>query len=129
MRWFLVPVCICAVSGILYASKVTVDADGGADYTSLDAVLTLINASSIDPDTIEMTGSDLDTYDWTTNMSVTTVGTLVIRSTQTEPDSFPIIIRNATSNYNFMKVTDLYFENITFSDCQSSGGYFFAPHI
>ena len=111
-----------AVFSFVYASKVTVDADGGADYTSLDAVLALINASSIDPDTIEMTGSDQDTYNWTTGMSVTTVGTLVIRSAQTDPDVFPILIRDANSNWNFMQTTNLYFENIIFSNCQSSGG-------
>jgi hypothetical protein len=45
-------------SASMQASKVTIDADGGADYTTLDAVLAAIEANSIDPDTIEFIGND-----------------------------------------------------------------------
>jgi len=111
VHWVCIAVAIVSMG--VSASKVTIDADGGADYTSLDAVLVLIQANSIDPDTIEFIGSDQDTYSWTTYLDRSTVGTLVIRSTQTSPNSFTILEQSSTSrSWTLLQTTNIYFENL-----------------
>ncbi|MBN1756808.1 MAG: DUF2341 domain-containing protein, partial [Chitinispirillaceae bacterium] len=99
----------------VYASKVTVDADGGADYSSVDAVLALIEAESIDPDTVLIIGDDQDTYSWSTSLSTTAVGTIVFRGLETSPNQFPIINKSGNRSWDFYKNTNVYFENLLFS--------------
>ena len=114
-----------AFVSFIYASKVTVDADGGANYTSLDAVLSAINSSSIDPDTIEAVGSDQDTYSWSIDMTVSSVGTLVLRSTQTSPNLFPILTKSGGAGWAFIQNTNLYFENFIMGTSTTSDPYLF----
>jgi autotransporter-associated beta strand protein len=110
-------VSLLAAYDISYASKVTIDADGGAGYTSLDDVLAAVSANTITPDTIEMIGSDQDSYTWSTYVNRYDIVTLVIRSTQTSPDLFPIITQSSAAiSWGFLQNTNIYFENITLSN-------------
>ncbi len=93
------------------AFKVTVDADDGANYTTLDAVLYAIQNSGLDPDTIEFIGSDQDSYTWTTYVDASR-GTILFRSTQTNPDLFPIISHSNNDCFNFFNKNQIIFENI-----------------
>ncbi|MBN1760730.1 MAG: DUF2341 domain-containing protein, partial [Chitinispirillaceae bacterium] len=120
----LLAITALLVSGAsVHASKVTVDADGGAEYTSLDAVLSAIESNSIDPDTIEFVGNDQDTYSWSTYMSRTNVGSLLLRSKQTNPNFFPLINRSGDVCWNFFQNTNVYFENLILPDGSSGDVY------
>ena len=117
------------LSNVSFATKVTVDEDGGADYTSINSVITDMNSSTVSPDTVLITGSDQDAYTISTDMTRTDMGTLVFRSDRTDPDLFPVITHTAgTGHYSLIQVTDVYFENLiisaagtTVSNAQSVG--------
>ncbi|MBN1578214.1 MAG: DUF2341 domain-containing protein, partial [Chitinispirillaceae bacterium] len=100
----------------------TIDADGEAGYTTLDAVLAAIQANSIDPDTILFIGDDQDSYSWSTTMTRTNVGTLVLRSEQANPNLFPIINKTGDRCWDFIKNTNIYFENFIIPNGQSTTG-------
>ena len=95
------------------ASKVTIDADLGANYTSLDAVLSQIQSGAIDPDTIQFIGNDQDTYTWTVFCD-RTLGDILFIGIQNDPDLFPIINFNAQT-YSFGDRNNLAFENLIFT--------------
>jgi autotransporter-associated beta strand protein len=117
LKLLLASIWLLVISQDLYASKVTVDADGGAGYTSLDAVLTAIQANTITPDTIEMIGSDQDSYTWSIYVGRFDIVTLVIRSTQTSPDLFPIVTQSSAAiSWGFFQSTNFYFENLILSN-------------
>lgn len=88
----------------------TVDADGGADYTSLDSALNAI-AEGQNIDTIKFVGSDVDTFTWSTYLSQN-IGTITFKGTKSDPDSFPVIIHTNHSTYNFFNETNGRFERV-----------------
>jgi fibronectin-binding autotransporter adhesin len=67
------------------AAVLTVDADGGADYTSVTAAF----AAVANGDTIKFVGSDIDSY--TISGSYPNVGNIVFKSEATHPDSFAVL--------------------------------------
>ncbi|NLE01202.1 MAG: hypothetical protein GX640_15150, partial [Fibrobacter sp.] len=81
-------------------SVVTIDADGGADYRSLDTVLSAIKAGTLDPDTVKFIGNDQDTYTWSTYCDKS-IWWIVFKGTQSDPDKFPIINHTKEPLYNF----------------------------
>lgn len=88
----------------------TVDADGGADYISLDSALNAI-VGGLNIDTIKFVGSDVDTFTWSTYLSQS-IGTITFKGTKSDPDSFPVIIHTNHSTYNFFNVTNGRFERV-----------------
>jgi len=92
------------------ASRATIDQDGGATFTSFDAVMTAIEGGS-DWDTIEFVGSDQDNYTWSSYAS-RGIGKLYIISTATDPDRFPIITNTNSNTFNFFNNNEIYFENL-----------------
>jgi hypothetical protein len=109
-------VILLSCYSLVFASKTTIDADGGASYTSWDAVITAIQGGS-DWDTVEFVGSDQDSYTWTAYCEKS-IGTIYIRSTQTNPDLFPIInhtTTDASGDWQFFNNVSAYFENVIFT--------------
>jgi hypothetical protein len=104
----------CAVG----ATKVTIDADGGANYTSLDAFLKFYNDSTsrIMPDTVQFTGNDIDTFLMSTYISNRApAGGILIQGSKTNPDSFPVINHaGAEDYYNFLQ-GKVSFEKVSFA--------------
>ncbi len=100
------------VTGIVYQGNVvTVDADGTADYSSLDAVLTAIQNGAIDPDTVLFIGSNQHTYSWSTYVDKG-IGYIVFKGIETDPDKFPIVSRSGNDVYNFFDKTDVHFRRL-----------------
>lgn len=104
------------------ASRVTVDADGGAHYLSLDDALSAINSGFIDPDTVLFTGDDQDTYSWTTDMTRTDAGTIVFRGEQIVPDRFTIVNKAGSRCWEFFKNNNISFHNLILPAGTSSDG-------
>ena len=98
----------------IYALKVTVDADGGANYTSLNQVLAAMRAGSISPDTVEFIGNDQDTYIMSEWVNVE-IGTLYFIGRSTDPDNFPVINHTSQQYMDFFSKNDLHFERIIFT--------------
>ncbi len=98
----------------IYASRATIDADGSADYTSIYTLIADLNNSTISPDTVLFTGADQDSYTITLDISRTDLGTIMIRSDQTNPDLFPLITQTAT-HWVLLANNNVYFENLIFS--------------
>lgn len=91
---------------------VTVDADGPASYSSLDAVLVAIEAGSIDPDTVKFIGSNQHTYSWNTPVDKS-LGYIVFKGAETDPDKFPIINHSGSADgYNLFNKTDAHFQRV-----------------
>ncbi|HEX2956599.1 MAG TPA: immunoglobulin domain-containing protein, partial [Chitinispirillaceae bacterium] len=116
----LVLIFLSFLYSAIYGTNVTVDADGGAAYPSLDSLLKYYQAtgSVILPDTITFTGNDIDTFFMTEYLAEAEVptGGVLFRGLNLNPDSFPVIIHNkqGTTHYNLllMKVS---FERIVFT--------------
>lgn len=90
---------------------VTVDADGPADYSSLNAALSAIQGGSIDPDTVIFIGSNQHTYSWSTYVDKS-IGYIVFKGAETDPDKFPIINHTDHDLYNFFNKTDIHFHRL-----------------
>ncbi|MBN1306613.1 MAG: hypothetical protein JXA18_01755 [Chitinispirillaceae bacterium] len=108
--WFYASIAILLGGMNSQATKVTVDADGGADYTSLDSVLMAIGSGSLDPDTVEFIGSDQDSFPWTTYVGIS-IGSIIFRGRATDPSKFPVINHSGNNSYNFFNATSVSFEN------------------
>lgn len=98
--------------GIVYPENVvTIDADGNADYDSLDAALADIKSGAIDPDTILFIGSNQHTYTWSVSLG-SSLGYLVFKGEETDPDKFPIINHTKGENYYFFDSSDAHFQRL-----------------
>ncbi|HEX3019034.1 MAG TPA: autotransporter-associated beta strand repeat-containing protein, partial [Chitinispirillaceae bacterium] len=107
-----------------FASKKTLDADGGADYTSFDDAINAVVSQNLD--TLLIIGNDKDAYSWTA-VNDGYLTSLYIRSTQTVPDSFPVITRTGASDLgNLFRFNDMYFENLVFDNGSSSAAQVFS---
>ena len=100
-----------------FAVTVTIDADGGAQYSSLDVILSAIQNETIDPDTVLFIGNDQDTYTWSTYVDKA-IGNILLKGIQTNPDLFPIINHTTQGTYNFFNFTSVQFEKIIISGAQ-----------
>jgi len=99
----------------IFASKVTIDADGNATYTSLDAFLQALQNKSTDPDTVLFSGNKRHTYSMSYYVSDTSAGSIVFLGNSTNPDSFPIITLTGTEYYAFFQGTNIRFERLAFT--------------
>lgn len=119
---FLWVLCCLFLTADLLASKKTLDADGGADFSKFDDALASVISDKYD--TLLIIGADKDsfTWDYTANSNI---GTLVIRSTHTNPDSFPVITKTGGDHYNFLANNNLYIENVIFDNSSSTSDYVF----
>ncbi|MFC1585399.1 Ig-like domain-containing protein [Fibrobacterota bacterium] len=88
----------------------TLDEDGGADYTSLDAALSDISNGNFNADTLLFTGSDIDTYTWSQYVNQTTTVSFVGQSAN--PDNFPVINHTAQDGYQFFGQSNIYFARL-----------------
>lgn len=95
------------------AVKVTIDADGGANYTSLNTALGAIQSGAITPDTVLFIGSDIDNYDMSTYAD-RAVGTIRFIGQSTHPDSFPVVTHSGSNYFGFFANNNLYFERMIF---------------
>ncbi|MBN1576647.1 MAG: autotransporter-associated beta strand repeat-containing protein, partial [Chitinispirillaceae bacterium] len=120
-RSLLITIVISAVPSL--SSKLTINPDGGdgVDYIVLDSALAAINRSAITVDTLLVTGVDQrDTLNWSITMTRDDYSSLVVRSTATNPDSFPAIRRSGTLGWNFFFNTNVAFENFLFRRARST---------
>lgn len=92
-------------------NTVTIDADGAADYNSLDTVLKRIQSGLIDPDTVKFIGSNQHTYSWTIMLDKS-ISYIVFKGAETDPDKFPIINHTKEDEYNFFNKTDAHFQRV-----------------
>jgi hypothetical protein len=104
---------------VIYGTNVTVDADGGANYRSLDTLINYyqVTSSVMLPDTITFIGNDVDTFPMTVYIGdnkVPTTGVL-FRGLNANPDSFPVFSHNQAgiTHYNLL-LGKVSFEKITF---------------
>ena len=90
---------------------VTVDADGEADFTSLDAVLDSIQkGTGFDPEVVLFTGSDQDNYIWSKYIDKSP-GEILFKSEASNPAKFAVITHTADNSFNFFNVNTIAFEN------------------
>jgi hypothetical protein len=105
---------------ISYGTNVTVDADGGANYRSLDSLLNHYQTTGTEilPDTITFTGNDVDTFLMTEYITDSEVpaGGVLFRGLNSNPDSFPVILHNkaGSTHYNLL-LAKITFEKLVFT--------------
>ncbi len=93
---------------ISYGTNVTVDADGGANYRSLDSLLNHYQTTGTEilPDTITFIGNDIDTFTMTEYVGENKVpaGGVLFRGLNSNPDSFAVINHNkpGMTHYNLL---------------------------
>lgn len=92
---------------------VTVDADGGADFTSLNDVIEEIQSLPRDVREIRFVGSDQDTFTWTYYVNESP-GDILLVGMQEDPDLFPVIDFDADT-YAFGNNNNIAFENLIFT--------------
>ncbi|MCX7727463.1 MAG: hypothetical protein N2053_11525, partial [Chitinispirillaceae bacterium] len=93
------------------ASRKTIDADGPADYPSLDSLMGDIYRGTIDPDTVLFIGTNQHTYNWTRSPN-RNIGTIFFTSIPQNPDSFPIIYNTENNKYSFFNNNNVTFEKV-----------------
>ncbi len=124
-RAVITVIVILAVPSI--AAKRTINPDGGADYVYLDSALSAVTRSSgpITVDTLLIAGANqADTLTWSFALTRQNYPGLVVRSTATDPDSFPLIKRSGALGWDFFKTANVAFENLTFFNARASGRNF-----
>jgi hypothetical protein len=105
---------------VSYGTNVTVDADGGANYRSLDSLLNHYQTTGAEilPDTITFTGNDVDTFLMTEYIADNEVptGGVLFRGLNSNPDSFPVILHNkaGSTHYNLL-LAKITFEKLVFT--------------
>jgi hypothetical protein len=106
------------IHSAIYALKVTVDADGGgASYTSLNTFLQYINnnSSATVPDTVQFTGTDVDTFPMSNYFERTPTTGIVFSGQNDDPDMFPVINHTGDQYYNLFKDDKITFEKVVFT--------------
>ncbi len=118
-------IIVIHLEDIMEGTIVTVDADGGADYTSLNDVINAMNNYNIDPDYVHFIGDDQDTYVMDHAMDKT-LGSITFIGQSNDPDKFPIIHRSTQNDYAVMLASNhIRFERIIFigsNNFRASGG-------
>ncbi len=91
---------------------VTIDADGPANFSSLDTVLYSIqNGSGFDPETLLFVGDNQHIYTWSRYCDKK-LGEIWFIGSEKDPAKFPIINNTSSSTYNFFNDNTVHFERV-----------------